>query len=336
MNKKRSKADYLILAIKGFLMGAFDAVPGISGGTIALITGIYEELIGSISSINIYIFKMLRTDSLRVIWSRLNGGFLLAILTGIIIGFLTLMNFIQYLLEIFPIQTWSFFLGLVVASSFIIMRKVLIWNSLNILLLLLGFFLVLKLTSFEIAHTNNNLLYFFFAGAIGICAMLLPGISGALILLILGAYKTLKDSIVNFDYLNLLLFISGALFGLLSFSKIINWSLKKYPNITYALLSGFILGSLNKLWPWKETIKVINNKTFEIVDFSVISNSGSISIFQKRTRDFDTYQAVLEENISPMNFTAINNGEPSYLLHALVFATIGFLLVLVLDKISFK
>lgn len=333
---KKKSFNYFIIGLKGFLMGIADAVPGVSGGTIALVTGIYEELIESISNINLQFFRSLKTDSLRVFWKKFNGSFLLSVLTGISIGFLTSMNIVHYLLGDYPIQSWSFFGGLVGASGFIVLKRVSNWNLLNLLMLLFGFFIVFKLTSLQTSYTNNSLLYLFFVGAIGICAMLLPGISGALILLLLGAYKTLKDSITHFDFLNLSLFISGALFGLLSFSKIIKWSLKRHPNITYALLSGLIFGSFNKLWPWKSTTKVLNNKTFEVIDFSTISNFGSLSIFQKKTRDFDTYKSILEENISPMNFSFINNNEPSYLLNSIVFMSIGFLFVFLLDRVSLK
>ena len=327
---------YFIVGVKGFLMGAADAIPGVSGGTIALVTGIYKELIESISNIDFNLFRNLKNDSFPILWRKYNINFLLPLIIGIFIGFLTLINIVSFMLENFSIQTWSFLNGLVIASGLIVLRNIKTWNILILLFLIIGFFSVIKISSIQINHTDSSLLYLFFVGAIGICAMLLPGISGALILLILGAYKTLKNSITDLNFLNLAFFFSGALFGIISFSKIIKWFLKKKPNISYGFLSGLILGSLNKLWPWKSTIKVLNRKTLEIIDFSKISNVGTLSVFQKINLDSNTFEPVLEENISPQVFSAINNKEPSHLLESVIFVLVGFLFVIMLEQVSFK
>jgi len=328
--------NYIIVGFKGFLMGAADAIPGVSGGTIALVTGIYEELIESISNIKFSFFRNLKNDSLFILWEKYNVGFLLPLTLGIFIGFLTLINVVSFMLENFSIQTWSFLIGLVLASGHIVLKKIKTWNIWVLFILIFGFCLVVKISSTQINHTDSSLLYRFFVGAVGICAMLLPGISGALILLLLGAYKTLKNSITELNFLNLIFFFFGAVFGIISFSKIIKWFLRKKPNICYGFLTGLIFGSINKLWPWKSTIKVLDRETLEIIDFSKISNFGTLSVYQKKNLDFDIFNPVLEENVTPQFFSTINNNEPSLLLESVIFTFLGLLLVVMLEKVTFK
>ncbi|MDO5981814.1 DUF368 domain-containing protein [Flavivirga spongiicola] len=303
---QRRLTDYLIISLKGLAMGAADAVPGVSGGTIAFISGIYEELISSISNINVSLFKTLFAKGLKAFWAQLNGNFLLALASGIIISFVSFMKLAKYLLENHPVLIWSFFFGLIVASIYFIGKQISKWNILVIVALIIGAGIAFYITRLPALATNESPLFLFFAGAIAICAMILPGISGSFILIILGAYKTLSDAIHDMDIKKILIFAGGAIVGLLSFSHVLKWLFKHYHNITLALLTGFIFGSLNKVWPWKETI------TWH-------TNSKGIKT------------PVLQESISPLSF----NGE-SQLLFAIILMVIGFLTIFILEKIGSK
>lgn len=333
---KRRNSDYVVILLKGMFMGAIDAVPGVSGGTIALVTGIYEELIGSISNVNLKTFKSLRYNSLDVFWKELNGSFLLSLLVGMGIGFLTLMNFVQYTLENYTIQTWSFFLGLVIGSGLLVIKKVKVWSFSYLIVFVLGLYTVYMLTKLPIINTESSPYFLFFVGFIGVCAILLPGISGSLLLLLLGVYKTLKDSISNIEVMNLSLFALGAIFGLMTFSKLIKWLLRSYSSATYALLAGFVFGSVNKLWPWKETIKVLNNQTLEIINLNSVTHLGSLNVFQNQENDYESFSAILESNISPFKYSLINKGEHSYLLCSIILFFVGVSLIMLIEKISYK
>jgi putative membrane protein len=303
---QRRFIDYLIISFKGLAMGAADAVPGVSGGTIAFISGIYEELIATISNVNISLFKTLFKDGLKAFWKQLNGNFILALLTGIIISFVSFMRLAKYLIEFHPILIWSFFFGLIVASIFFVGKQITKWNIATIIALIIGTIAAYYITTLPSLADNESSLFLFIAGGIAICAMILPGISGSFILVVLGAYKTLSDAIHDFDFKKLALFIFGALVGLLSFSRILKWLFKHYHNITLAILTGFILGSLNKIWPWKEVLSWrINSKGVEV--------------------------PFLEQSISPFSFNGNNQLE-----FAIVLMIIGFFTILLLEKLGRK
>ena len=256
---QRHFKDYLIISLKGIAMGAADAVPGVSGGTIAFISGIYEELIATISNINLKLLKTFKNEGLSAFWKQLNGNFLLALLTGILISFVSFMRLAKYLIENKPILIWSFFFGLIIASIIYVAKQIKVWRPVTFIMLIIGAFLAYYITTLPSLGSSTNAYFLFIAGAIAICAMILPGISGSFILVILGAYKTLSDAFHDFDVKKITLFASGALVGLLSFSHILKWLFKNYENTTLALLTGFIFGSLNKIWPWKETVSVLMN-----------------------------------------------------------------------------
>jgi len=196
---QRRLSDYLIIALKGVAMGAADAVPGVSGGTIAFISGIYEELITTISTINISLFKTLKNQGLKAFWKQANGSFVLALLTGIIISFISFMRLAKYLIEYHPVLIWSFFFGLIVVSIYFVGKQITKWNISTYIALIIGAGLAYYITSLPALAANSNPFYLLFAGAIAICAMILPGISGSFILVILGAYKTLSDAFHDFD-----------------------------------------------------------------------------------------------------------------------------------------
>lgn len=245
-------------ALKGACMGAADVIPGVSGGTIAFIMGIYDEFVGSIASINATALKLLFKGKFREFWKHINGGFLLSIFIGIITSVLLLAGIMQYLLNNFPIQTWAFFFGLIVASSLFILRGVSGWGLKEAAFTALGIVLGVAVCTLSPTETPDGLWFIFISGAIAICAMILPGISGSFILLILGKYQFMMSAVSGLvsgtdfwhNLLILCVFAIGAVIGLLSFSKFLHWLLAKWHKETLVTLAGFIIGSLVKVWPW--------------------------------------------------------------------------------------
>ncbi len=303
---QRRLIDYLVISLKGLAMGAADAVPGVSGGTIAFISGIYEELISSISNINISLFKTLFSKGLKAFWEQLNGNFLLALTSGILISFISFMKLAKYLLENHPILIWSFFFGLIVASIYFVGKQVSKWSITAIIALIIGAGVAFYITKLPALAANESSLFLFFAGAIAICAMILPGISGSFILIILGAYKTFSNAIHDADIKRFFIFAAGAIVGLLSFSRVLKWLFKHYHNVTLALLAGFIFGSLNKVWPWKKTLTWHTN-----------------------SKGIET--PVLQESVSPFSF----DGE-SQLTLSIILMIIGFLTIFILERVGSK
>ncbi|NGZ89086.1 DUF368 domain-containing protein [Psychroflexus maritimus] len=241
-------------------MGAADVVPGVSGGTIAFITGIYEELIKSISNIGPQLFINLKKEGVKNTWNKANGGFLLSLFIGIAISIFSLMRITNHLLETYPILVWSFFFGLVLASIFYVGKQIESWKPKHIVFFILGFAVAFGISLLSPSSDSTSLIYLFFAGSIAICAMILPGISGAFILVLLGAYKNISEAVSNFDLKVIASFGLGAIFGLLTFSRILKWLFKHYQTSTLAVLTGFIAGSLIKIWPWRITTKTIEVK----------------------------------------------------------------------------
>lgn len=287
-------------------MGAADAVPGVSGGTIAFISGIYEELINTISGVNLTLITTLRKEGFFTFWKQLNGNFILALLSGIIISFVSFMRLAKYLLENHPILIWSFFFGLIIASIYFVGKQITKWHLATFAGIIVGAVIAYFITTIPASSVNENSYFLFFAGALAICAMILPGISGSFILVILGAYKTLSDAIHDFDFKKLVLFVGGAIVGLLSFSHVLKWLFKKYHNLTLALLTGFIIGSLNKVWPWKKVLTWRENSEGLKVPF-------------------------LEESVSPFAFDGDNK-----IVLAISFMVIGFLTIFLLEKLGSK
>lgn len=238
-------------------MGAADVVPGVSGGTIAFITGIYEELINSIKSVNLQAVRFFFTGRWSSFWKQVNGNFLLAVFSGIFISVLSLAKFLEYLLEHQPVLIWSFFFGLVLASSYAVSRKIGRWNYAIILALVSGTAFAFFITSVTPATTTDASWFVILSGGLASCAMILPGISGSFILLLLGKYSFALHAVNERIFMDLLLLGAGAVTGLILFANLLSWLLKKYHDLTVALLVGFMIGSLNKIWPWKETLTTI-------------------------------------------------------------------------------
>ncbi|MBI9059663.1 MAG: DUF368 domain-containing protein [Labilibaculum sp.] len=304
----RQIKDYLFISLKGMGMGAADIVPGVSGGTIAFITGIYEELINSLKSINISAVKLLFQFKIKDFWKAVNGNFLAALVFGILLSIKSLATLITYFLEEQPILTWSFFFGLIVASAIVIAKKITEWKPRTIIALLLGIGIAYMITEVTPAETPTSYWFLFLSGALAICAMILPGISGAFILLLLGKYEYILNALSAFKLDVIAVVGCGAVVGLLSFSNLLSWLLKKYHNMTIGLLSGFMIGSLNKVWPWKQTVS-----TF-------VDRHG-------------VEKPLLQEKILPHTFESLQ-GQDSQLLFGILLAIAGFLLIWIMEKYS--
>ena len=256
---KRTLRDYALLALKGVGMGAADVVPGVSGGTIAFIVGIYDELIDSIKSINGNSLKLFFTGKWGSSWKAVNGNFLISILLGIAISVFSLAKIITWLLTDYPVMVWAFFFGLVLASTWFVGKGIKEWNWKTVLAFVAGAAVAYYITVATPAETPSNLFFIFLCGAIAICAMILPGISGSFILVLLGKYFFVMEAVKTLDIKVLLVFLAGACLGITSFARILSYALKHFRNVTLAVLTGFMLGSLNKVWPWKETIETFTD-----------------------------------------------------------------------------
>jgi putative membrane protein len=301
----RTIKDYFIILLKGIAMGAADVVPGVSGGTIAFISGIYQELIDTINKINLKALKILKSEGIITAFHYVNGSFLVSLLLGIAISVISLARLFKYLLEEYPIFVWSFFFGLVLASILFVGKQIKKWNFSIIMALIIGAFIAFYITTLPASTNQTESWFLIIAGALAICAMILPGISGAFILLLLGAYKPVLDAIHHFDIKKIALIGIGAIVGILSFAKVLKWLFRHQKNITLAVLTGFILGSLNKIWPWK---KVLQSEMIE----------GKLKILH-------------EKSISPFNYPDSN-----HLFYAILLAIIGFLVIVILEKLGNK
>jgi putative membrane protein len=288
-------------------MGAADVVPGVSGGTIAFISGIYEELLESISNINFKLLKTLKSAGIKAAWKQVNGSFLLALFIGIFISIISLAKTIKWLLENESVLLWSFFFGLVLASIIYIGKQVEIWNAKIIILFILGISFGYAVTVIPPTNVGDiNYLFLVFAGAIASCAMILPGISGSYILLLIGVYPIVMTAITTKDYKIIGAIAVGVIVGLLSFSKLLKWLFQNYKNEMLIVLTGIMLGSLNKVWPWKEAIS------------TYIDRHG-------------VTKPLVEQSISPFSF----NGDPKLML-AIILAIVGFGLILLMEKLAVK
>jgi len=298
---KRGIKDYGMLMLKGIAMGAADVVPGVSGGTVAFIVGIYEELINSIKSINPTNLKLLFSLRIAEFWKAINANFLLALVSGIAISIFSLAKLITYLLENEPVLVWAFFFGLVLSSTYFVAKTITQWDWKTYLFFVIGTVGAYFITVATPTETPNNLFFIFLCGAIAICAMILPGISGSFILVLLGKYFYIMSAVKSLDIVVMLVFICGAFVGITSFSNVLSFLLRRFHNTTIATLAGFMLGSLNKVWPWKETVE------------TYVDSHGHI-------------KPLVEENILPNTL----------LWEGVGLMLFGFILVYVLEKISQK
>ena len=277
---------YIVLALKGCAMGMADVVPGVSGGTIAFISGIYEELLDSIRSVNATALKLLLKLRLGEFWRHINGSFLLPVLLGIAIAIFSLARLMTYLLTYHPIAIWSFFFGLIIASALLVARQIGRWDWRSLLAFVAGAAAAWWITVATPAETPNDWWFVMLSGAIAICAMILPGISGAFILLLLGKYQYIMQAVGDLNIPVIVIFVVGAAAGIISFSH---------------MLMGFMVGSLNKVWPWKETAE------------TYLDSHG-------------VAQPLVQHNVAPGTFEQLT-GQPSQLVQAVLLCVVGFLAI---------
>lgn len=298
--------QWALLSLKGIAMGAADVVPGVSGGTIAFISGIYEELIESINAINLKALTVLRKEGFLKFWEHINGTFFVFLLLGIGVSIVSLAKVVTYMLATHPVLIWSFFFGLIIASVWLVSKSVKKWSAGTVVSLIAGGVFAFYITTIQaVAHVDARW-FIFLSGALAICAMILPGISGAFILLLLGSYDKVLGAITDRDFVIIGLFAAGCLIGLLSFARVLKFLFSKFHNLTVAALTGFMIGSLNKVWPWKETLSFRENSHGERVPF-------------------------IQENVLPGNFEG-----DSQLWFAIGCMILGFLLIVLLERFAPK
>jgi putative membrane protein len=258
---------HVLIFLKGLAMGAADVVPGVSGGTIAFITGIYDQLLSALNAINLNTLKLLRKEGFSAFWNKIHGNFLVALFIGIFISFLSLARVFKYLLDTYPHLVWALFFGLIIGSIFLVGKMISKWNPITIVGLIIGTAISYWFTVMQPADASDSMLYIFIAGTIAICAMILPGISGSFILLLMGVYYPMLEAVSNLDFKFIAVIGGGAIIGLLSFSRLLKWTLDRYKEPTVAVLIGFLIGSLNKIWPWKATLTFRTNSHGDEVPF---------------------------------------------------------------------
>lgn len=306
---KRNPIQLVLLTLKGMAMGAADVVPGVSGGTIAFISGIYEELITGINNINLEAFRKLKKEGFKSFWQHVNGTFFVFLLTGIALSILTLSKLVLYLLEFHSVLIWSFFFGLVVVSAVLVAKTIKKWDAKTMVFLLLGTSIAFFVASAQnVIDANGANWYFFLCGAIAICAMILPGISGSFILVLLGTYELVLGAIHDRNLTIISLFLAGCLVGILSFARLLKFLFSKYKGMTIALLTGFMIGSLYKVWPWE--VKIGTEPLF------YHSNGEGVWMTKK---------------VLPQNFDGDNQ-----LFLAILVALAGFFLVIILERFAPK
>ncbi|KEA64354.1 Arginine/ornithine antiporter ArcD [Marinobacterium lacunae] len=304
--KVRTPKDYLALAGKGMMMGAADAVPGVSGGTVAFITGIYEELIDTLRSFDLQALMVLYREGIGAFWRHVNGTFLVTLLGGILLSLLSLSRVVLFMLDQYPVLLWAFFFGLILASVWSLMRHVQGWNLSNTLIFFTGALLAYLITSLTPGTLTISAFTLFGSGMVAICAMILPGISGSFILLLMGMYAPILSAVKHFELYNIGLFAAGCAVGLISFSRLLSWAFHHHRKLVLALLGGFMLGSLNKVWPWKYTLA-----------YTIDRHGDSVPLLQR--------------NVLPDVFTQLT-GQAALLLPALVLMAVGVVLVVLLDR----
>ena len=299
---------YIVLALKGCAMGMADVVPGVSGGTIAFISGIYEELLDSIRCVDATALRLLLRFRLAEFWRHINGRFLLPVLLGIAVAIFSLARLMTYLLTNQPSAIWSFFFGLIVASALLVARQIGRWDWRTVLAFAVGAAAAWWITVATPAETPDDWWFVMLSGAIAICAMILPGISGAFILLLLGKYQYIMHAVGEFDIPVIAVFVIGAAAGIISFSHLLSWLLKHWHDVTVAVLMGFMVGSLNKVWPWKETVE------------TYLDSHG-------------VAQPLVQNNIAPGTFEQLT-GQPSLLVQAILLGIVGFLVIYGIELVA--
>ena len=284
--RSRNTFDFIKLFFKGVFMGIADAMPGVSGGTIALLVGIYEELIKSISELNISLFSELKKNGFNSFWKKLNGNFLLVLSLGIGISLISFVKISANLLENFPLYIWSFFLGLIFATIYVIYKMINHWSVVSLFFLVISILFSLFLSSFSIYETTEiSLLFILFSGIIASSAMILPGISGSLILVILGVYAYLIKSIDNLEFIVIFTFILGAIIGLLGFSRILKYLFNNQRDVTYTFMLGLVIGSILTVWFEMESVSTELSKLNLLMSVSLVILGFIIVFLLEKTKN---------------------------------------------------
>ncbi|MFT7491734.1 MAG: putative membrane protein [Pseudohongiellaceae bacterium] len=305
--RQGGKRELMGIFVRGVAMGAADLVPGVSGGTIAFITGIYSRLLNALKSLTPQALGILMKQGPAAFWSAIDGNFLLTLFAGIICSIMIFAKFVSISLERYPILVWSFFFGLVVASVIYLVQKTPKWQFKELAALITGTVCAVVITLVRPVELPSEWWMVMIAGSVAICAMILPGISGSFILLLMGMYKVLIVAVEELDIILLLSFASGCLFGLLAFSHLLSALLKHYESIVFATLTGFLIGSLNLLWPWKQVLETTVNRHGEVVP-------------------------LVQVNITPFHYVEVT-AQPAFLGMAVVCLLSGLVLILLLEKI---
>ncbi len=299
----------MLLYLKGVAMGVADVIPGVSGGTIAFVSGIYEELLNSIKSVNWDAARLIFRFRIVEFWKSVNGNFLIVLLAGLATSWFSLARLMTYLLENHPIPVWSFFFGLILASTVLVYREVRQWNMVVVFAGILGAVLAYWITVLTPTQTPDDLWFIFLSGVVAICAMILPGISGAFILLLLGKYEfIITEILIKLNIPVAIVFASGCVLGIMAFSRVLTWILDHFHNLTISMLAGFMVGSLNKVWPWKVGVL-----------FETSPSGKQITL--------------LEENLLPWHYTGVT-GIDAQVVAAVMFLSLGILLVVGLERMS--
>ena len=304
----RTIKDYLLVLLKGLCMGAADVVPGVSGGTIAFITGIYDEWLGSLKRCTPAVLLMLKREGIAKTWRYINGNFLVALFGGILISLKTFAAIVLLAMDQYPILVWAFFSGLVAASIYHLAREQRGWGFVEIVGLVCGILFIFAVSLMAPSQLPGHGWILFLGGFVAICAMILPGISGSFILLLVGLYPVFLQAIHDFDIIKLLWFGAGCICGLIVFSRFLVWLLRSYHNQTLSVLIGFLVGSLYVTWPWKNALLTTTN------------SHGRTVVLQ-------------QENLNPANYLAVTGSEPMIGL-ALLWAALGVVLVLGVEFVA--
>ncbi len=303
-------SSYFALIAKGMAMGAADVVPGVSGGTIAFITGIYDRLLNALKSVNPSLLKVLRSEGIAGVWQKIDGTFLVCVFGGVLTSILSFAHVITWFLAAYPEMLWAFFFGLILVSGLHMIRQVHQWKASTIITLLVGIVIAYAVGVLTPTSLEPETVTLFFAGAIAICAMILPGISGSFILLMMGLYGPVIDAVKSLDFSVLIVFGLGCIGGLLSFSHVLSWLLKKHRDLAISLLTGLMLGALGKVWPWKETLETRVNSSGEMVP-------------------------LIQTNVSPLNYEGIT-GQPAYLVESVGLMIFAIALVVMIEWLGSK
>jgi len=319
----------LSLVFKGMAMGIAEVIPGVSGGTIAFITGIYEQLINSIKAFGPEAYDGFKSDGVKGFWQSIDGNFLTTLLIGMGIGVVLGIFGISYLLENYPEPLWGFFFGLIAASAIYIAKQIKNWNAQLIGTLLIGIVIAYGITVLSPAEGSTHPLYIFISGLLAISALMLPGISGSFILLLLGMYTviipSMKNFLTTFDTASLIIiafFGSGCLVGLVGFSRILSWLFARYKDLSFALLTGFIIGALNKVWPWRNVSMIMDKDSGERMEVLDLANFNQL--------DPEKFKILQEVNCMPNDYMM---GDPLTLLTIFcIFA--GLISVLLLGRLE--